>query len=131
MIHFSDSVCHFRNHHFNAATRGEAPPASRGVSSPDVHKLASSMEGNLNTNMVSGVLMLIYAIKICQSNNRREEESVCWGLFGSTGEAFSLNVSFCAPSQKSGRTSAPTRMLTLLLFPELVKTTKGKLKRGF
>lgn len=34
---------------------------------------------------------------------------------------FSLNVSF----------RAPTRMLILLLFPELVETTNGKLKRGF
>lgn len=72
---------------------------STDVSSPDVHKLASAKEGYLNTNMVSSVLMLIYAIKICQSNNRREEEKkskwnnlkqvcVCWGLFGSTGETF-------------------------------------------
>lgn len=72
---------------------------STAVSSPDVHKLASTMEGDLNTNMVSSVLMLIYAMKICHSNNRREEEKkskwnnlkqvcVCWGLFGSTGEAF-------------------------------------------
>lgn len=84
MIHFSP--VDFGNHHFNAA--GEAPPISRGVSSPDVHKLASTMEADLNTNMLSSALMLTYAIKICQSNNRREEESVCWGVFGSTGEAF-------------------------------------------
>lgn len=38
---------------------GEAPPISRGVSSPDVHKLASTMEADLNTNMLSSVLMLI------------------------------------------------------------------------
>lgn len=92
------------------------------------HKLASTKEGDPNTSMVSSMLMLIYAIKSV-SQTTEERKRVCvGGSLDPQVKHFSFNVSFC---QKSGRTSAPTGMLTLLLFPELVKTTNGKLKRGF